>query len=285
MPNSLVDRLVRDSYILGQRATKRADRTYLGRYRMRVPTAQSTVGQLLRLPLKAIPADRPLRILSGRLRGYRWIPGASVHGCWLGTFERYEQEEFARVLRPGQVVFDIGANVGFYTLLAARLVGPAGRVWAFEPAARNVAYLKRHLELNNCRHATVLEVAVADRTGTATFQASPSFSEGRLVADASPTPGQYEVATVTLDALLARDEVSLPNLLKIDVEGAELSVLHGAADVIRRGRPTILLSTHSSALREQCADHLRQLDYDVRPMVDGGGLGSEIYGAPRRSVE
>jgi FkbM family methyltransferase len=249
---------------------------------MPLTTYKSAVGRLLRLPLKAIPPERPLRILRGPLRGRRWIPGASVHGCWLGTFERYEQELLMRLTRPGDVVFDIGANVGFYTLLAAHLVGDRGSVVAFEPAARNVGYLRRHLELNALTNVRVLEAAVGDRVGTAVFETGPTFSEGRLVADDSPGPGQCRIGLVTLDDLLARGEVPLPKLLKIDVEGAEYAVLRGAVNLLERARPEILLSTHTTAVRAECAALLNEFEYDLRPMLERRHCESEIYCSPRR---
>ncbi len=247
---------------------------------MPIATAQSVLGRLLRLPLKAIPAERPLRIIGGPLRGYRWIPGAGVHGCWLGTFERYEQELLKRLVRPGDVMFDIGANVGFYTLLAARLVGHDGSVVAFEPAARNVGYLRRHLELNSLTNVRVLEAAVGDRVGTAVFQTGPSFSEGHLVPGDLPGPGQCRIRLITLDDLLTRSEVPPPQMLKIDVEGAEYAVLRGAVNLLKRARPEILLSTHSTALREECSHLLTGLGYSIEPMHERGHLVSEIYCSP-----
>jgi FkbM family methyltransferase len=247
---------------------------------MRVATAQSVFGRLLRLPLKVIPGERPLRVIRGPLRGQRWIPASSVHGCWLGSFERYEQDLLVRLVQPGQVVFDLGANVGFYTLLAARLVGRTGRVIAFEPASRNIRYLKRHLDLNACTNVTVVEAAVGDTAGIAVFQPGASHAEGHLVTDAGVSADSYRVPVVTLDDLVASRELPLPHILKIDVEGAEYAALVGATDVLRRARPEILLSTHSIPQRQQCMDHLINLGYDVRPMVGDGPLGSELYCVP-----
>ena len=83
---------------------------------------RSVAGRLLRLPLALIPAVLPMPVLQGPLRGYWWITGSSNHGCWLGSYEYDKQRLFARMIRAGDVVFDIGANVGFYTLLAASRV-------------------------------------------------------------------------------------------------------------------------------------------------------------------
>ena len=85
---------------------------------------RSVAGRLLRLPLALIPPALAMPVLQGPLRGYRWIVGSSNHGCWLGSYEYAKQRLFAQMVRSGDVVFDVGANVGFYTLLAACRVGP-----------------------------------------------------------------------------------------------------------------------------------------------------------------
>jgi hypothetical protein len=101
----------------------------------------AVAGRALRLPLRLIPRSLVVPILQGPLRGARWIVGSATHGCWLGCYERAKQQGFVRILAPGQVVYDLGANVGFYTLLAARRVGPTGEVHAFEPGAENLEFV------------------------------------------------------------------------------------------------------------------------------------------------
>src|SRR5574341_673203 len=125
-------------------------------------SSNSGVGIALRYPLRWIPHERVVPVLQGRLRGKRWIVGASVHGCWLGSYEYDKQKRFVREIKKGDVVYDIGAHVGFYTLLASELVGPSGQVIAFEPLPRNLGYLHRHLALNSCKNVTVIEAAVGN---------------------------------------------------------------------------------------------------------------------------
>jgi FkbM family methyltransferase len=233
-----------------------------------IPAATTTVGKLLRLPLRAVPRERPVRVLGGPLRGWQWIPAAASHGCWLGTFERAEQEVLARTVRPGDVVYDLGANAGFYTLLASKLVGPTGRVVAFEPVPRNLGYLRRHLALNQCDNVTVVAAAVSDRSGRARFHDGPAHTVGTLAED-----GEYEVDVVTLD------DVSgvTPQVIKIDVEGAEAAALRGAGRLLREARPIVLVSTHSTALREECLDLLRDARYRAGPM---GGDPADLIATP-----
>src|SRR6267143_3626666 len=79
----------------------------------------SPVGKLLRLPLRLLPKQAVVPVLQGELRGTRWIVGSSTHGCWLGTYEHENQRLFASLVLASGLVYDLGANVGFYTLLAA----------------------------------------------------------------------------------------------------------------------------------------------------------------------
>src|SRR5689334_1113570 len=94
---------------------------------------QGILGRAARLPLRLIPSGARMPVLQGPLKGMRWTAGAHTHGCWLGSYELSKQQLFARTLKPGGVLYDIGANAGFYTLLGSRLLGPEGRVYAFEP--------------------------------------------------------------------------------------------------------------------------------------------------------
>lgn len=84
------------------------------------------IGRMLRLPLRLVPRELEVRILQGPLRRKRWIARSSEHGCWLGSYEAAKQERMIEFVRPGMVCWDVGANVGFYTLLLAELVGGAG---------------------------------------------------------------------------------------------------------------------------------------------------------------
>ena len=92
---------------------------------------KSIVGKALRFPLRLIPCGAQMTILQGPLRGKRWIAGSSDHGCWLGSYEYPKQRAFSAAISHGDVVYDLGANVGFYSLLASVLVGTKGQVFSF----------------------------------------------------------------------------------------------------------------------------------------------------------
>jgi FkbM family methyltransferase len=210
-------------------------------------------------------------ILSGPLRGWKWITGSATHGAWLGTYERETQQVFARLVREGDVVYDIGANVGFFTLLAASLAGRSGAVYAFEPLPHNLAFLRRHLAVNddaNAAEVHVMDVALSSASGVARFATATSAAMGRL-ADI----GDLEVRTETIDELVSSGRIAPPRFMKIDVEGAEHAVLTGAAATLARERPVLLLSTHGYEVHEQCCAFLREAGYELEMIRDGTADG------------
>lgn len=227
------------------------------------------LSRFVRLPLRLVPRGRVMRILTGALRGQWWIAGAATHGCWLGTYERETQRVFEEIVRPGAVVYDVGANVGFFTLLASKLAGASGRVYAFEPLPRNLAVLREHVRLNAAANVEVLPVAVSDRAGTARFAAADHPAMGGL-----SDSGGLEVATVTLDAL--QGTLRAPTFIKMDIEGAEHAALTGAMQVLREARPVLLLSAHGYEQHERCSELLRGLGYETALVVDGAEDGNYV---------
>ena len=231
--------------------------------------------QLIRLPLKLIPRNIAIPILTGPSRGLKWVSGSGTHGCWLGTYERDRQQRLLEVLKPGQCFLDIGANVGFYSLLASRIVGAAGQVHSFEPFPRNVDYLKRHVEMNRLPNVTVYPVALSDGPDrTMSFATSINPSSGHLSATVL-TPNQIEVDVTSLDALWKRNAFPKPAVIKIDVEGAEFSVLNGGRHMLHACRPIILLAGHGTAVQEQCCELLRNWGYRIQ--IDRDGKNDGMY--------
>lgn len=167
------------------------------------------------------------------------------------TVELDSYRAFAQMIRPGDVVFDIGAHIGTYSIIASRLAGPAGRVVAYEPHGFTRGYLERHLEGNGARANTVVRpLCCGERAGTADFYFKPGEAEGMngLLPVAGFERGAVEVTTVDLEA----EALGLaPAVIKIDVEGAELDVLKGAARVLREQRPRLSLSLHPAALAKR----------------------------------
>lgn len=221
----------------------------------------SLIGRLLRRMLRVLPAGQIVRVLQGPLRGARWIIGAATHGCWLGSYEADKQARFVAMLRPGATVMDIGANVGFYTLLAARYVGDTGTVLAVEPNERNLFFLRRHVALNCATNVTVVGAAAGGTDGTARFSFGVHALMGHLTED-----GSEIVLLRSLDSLQEELGLRPVSVMKIDVEGAEADVLAGAERILTADRPIIFLATHGDEVASRCLRILRDRHYHVRPL-------------------
>lgn len=211
-----------------------------------------------------VPDGARLRIMRGPLRGALWIAGAG-DGAGKGLSVVFGRSEARHVqaliphVTSSSVCFDIGANVGFYSLIFARR---ARSVYAFEPNPRNIRYLQEIMKLNRVTNVEILPWAVTDAEGRAMFREAEHHGEGRLDKE-----GTIPVPTVTCDAFCGRASVT-PDVMKIDVEGAELAVLKGAERIIKSRRPTILLSTHAEALRTQCLEFLMGNGYSkIEPIA------------------
>lgn len=223
--------------------------------------SSTVLGRALRLPLRLVPKGAVVRVLQGPLRGKRWIAGASNHGCWLGSYEAAKQKRIVELVQPGMVCWDVGAHVGFYTLLFSHLVGPKGKAIAFEPFPPNLELLRRHIQMNRCGNVQVFPVALADSDGAEDFEPGGNSSTGRLRPG-----GGIRVLVRKADTLVYSGEASAPDLIKIDVEGAEARVLRGAVDLMRRRRPILLLATHGQVQHRDCLRILWELGYRVESL-------------------
>ena len=190
----------------------------------------------------------------------RWIAGSSSAGCWLGTTEPEKQRQFARMVKRSFVVFDLGANVGHYSLLASLLVGPDGRVFCFEPVQRNLAFLRKHIELNRLTNCTVWDAAVGRTEGVAAFDPDSTPFTGHLT---EKRDGAVLVKSVALDKLVASGELPPPDLIKCDIEGGEFDALSGASATLDKYGPAIFLATHSPEVHQKCCKLLTSLGYHL----------------------
>lgn len=218
-------------------------------------------------------------VLSGSNRGMKWKVGASTHGCWLGFYEKDKQELIARLVKPGMRALDIGANAGFYTLALSRLVGERGKVWAFEPLAENVVNLLKHVHANNCRNVAVIQGAVSDALGVSGFSIGSNNCIGALGNNQA-----YLVPTMTLDGLLAAGQVEAPDIVKMDVEGAESRVLAGSARLLQLRKTVWVVALHGDDQRESVIGAFRGNGYRVFSLdgaeVSDDFAGNEIWAAP-----
>ena len=228
-------------------------------------------------------------VLLGTLRGHRFVLG-SLAGAgggasvYLNQVEPEQSEALLGILKPGDIFFDIGANVGYYTLLASKRIGNKGLVYAFEPLIRNIYYLSRHVNLNHATNVVIISAACADVVNIARFSFGQNTAEGHIlttsadIGNVSPKDRSL-VPVVTVDAVSALLSVQ-PNVLKIDVEGAELAVLRGARATLYSARPYIFLSVHSDELRHSCIAFLNTLGYQVKPLNRDISVPTELLAEP-----
>jgi FkbM family methyltransferase len=174
------------------------------------------------------------RIRSGPAAGLRFA-GGDTAGYLLGFSEPAVQQALVDHLHAGGVLYDVGANAGFVSVLGCRLVGPTGEVHCFEPVPENLAVLRRNLAANGFAQAVVHPLAVSDRDG-----------EVAMVADGPTITARIDAAGGLLVPSARLDGLGLPppTVVKIDVEGAESRVLAGMRGVLERDRPVIVVEIH-----------------------------------------
>jgi FkbM family methyltransferase len=205
---------------------------------------------------------------------------------WLQTGKLFEPDVanlFLNVLRQGDVVVDVGANIGFLTVLASVLVGPTGHVVAFEPGADNLERLRANLGHNDCKNVTVIEKAVTSQVGEVVFYINSDDSGGNALWDPSQFPGNVKslanpmpirMAGTTLDAEWERLRLPSPKVIKIDTEGAEQQVLEGArgllAEQLVKQKPFFVVAElHPFALAKMGAN-----EQSLRATVEGLGYST-----------
>jgi FkbM family methyltransferase len=203
-----------------------------------------------------IPARRtPLPVLAGNGRGLRVRVGPSTLTRIVSRIETEVEDALLHAIQPGDVVYDVGANIGWFSLLAARRVGPTGQVVAFEPAPANVRYIRSNATSNRLANIVAVPAAVSDHDGWGDFIADGSL-KGHLGTGGDPVP------VVSLDTWAASH--APPSVLKIDVEGAEGAVLRGMLSTLHALGPTLIIELHDTGT--EVADLLDSAGYSHRPI-------------------
>jgi FkbM family methyltransferase len=212
-------------------------------------TPQSKLSRVVRpLVNTLVPKDETLvTVRSGAGRGIKLLINPRAEKMlWTGTHEPAVQQALVRCLSPGDAFWDIGAHVGFFSLLASRIVGSHGAVHAFEPIEENRVRLSVAIEENSARNIVVHAMAVGATSGVATMFGGGTTFTGSLVGPESREGLERTVQMSSLDDLAAH--LQQPTLLKIDVEGAELGVLSGGSRLFADAGPAIVLELHDPDL-------------------------------------
>lgn len=223
--------------------------------------------------------DRDSVIAAGPGRGLRFNSGASDSRFLLGTFEPALQAFLAGQLKPGMVFYDVGANVGFLSLIAAKLVGPGGEVHCFEPLPENVQRIRHNITLNGMNNVLVHPLAIGKRDGTAQFRISerPTFgalSDSPMEVDRQI--GTLDVSVRCLDGLFSERQLRPPDIIKVDIEGSEVDFFAGAEMLLRRFRPVLLIELHGT--NADVAAWLQKLSYNS-DIVGGGEIATAPWAA------
>lgn len=164
-----------------------------------------------------------------------------IHAYLLRPYEPFTSELFKRSLKPGATVLDIGAHYGYFSLIAAREVGERGKVYAFEPAPENFAYLTRNIELNGYTNIRPINKAVGNRCTVMTLYLAEraSFLHGFQPHPHSSTKASISVECVTIDEFLAGEPV---DVIKMDIEGSEPYALEGMKGTLSKSKPLALFT-------------------------------------------
>ena len=208
-------------------------------------------------------------IFEAKLPGGGVIHLRSAFGWDASTLEEvfykdiYEEEYR---IKPGDVVLDVGAHIGCFTLKAAKEVGPSGKVVSFEPSSENFKLLSLNVSSNNDSNAKLFKVAVGSEPGAAKRHLGNRKGTNSLLSDASiDQVGIEEVPIRTLDSVAEELKLSKVSFLKIDVEGFELEVLKGARNILSSSHPSIAMETHDfGPSEEELSNFLASFGYTVK---------------------
>jgi FkbM family methyltransferase len=216
-----------------------------------------------------------VRVAAGLLEGCPiQIDLQTEKDFWLGTYEPELQWALGELVRPGMTAFDVGANIGYITLMLARGVGQTGHVVAFEALPANVERLEHNLALNDLEaRVMVLPKAVAGGEGTVRFHVHASGGMGKVEGSASRWNQRYEteisVPSTSLDAFVYEGGGAIPQLIKLDIEGGETLALPAMGRVLREARPVILLEVHGLESLRSAWDAFSSARYAICRMERG----------------
>jgi FkbM family methyltransferase len=206
------------------------------------------------------------------------VAAGPARGIWLelsprtgqgylhGEVEQAVQQVLVEQVRPATVFYDLGANIGLFSVLASRLVGENGKVFSFEPDAEAAARLRRNIKRNGCQNITVIEKGVWSSNSVISFVAADASSPDRGVGKFSPgerSGADGGKACVSLDSFV--ESAPPPDAIKCDVEGAEVEVFRGAEKLLETHHPWIICEVHSNAGEATVRPQLERFGYAVQP--------------------
>jgi len=232
------------------------------------------VSRMIRQSLNAsLPQGiHEVEIAGGTLSGMRMaLDLQREKDYWLGTYEPNLQDAARKFIQPGMVVYDVGANIGYISLIAAKLAGESGSVYAFEALPKNAARLRENIRINQLAdRVPVFEGAVAGKSGIISFLVHESGAMGKAagsagrVADYSST---LEVPSVSLDDFVYRMGNPGPDVIKMDIEGGEGQALTGMQRLLKECAPVLLIELHGEEAARQVWTIFKNADYIIYKMA------------------
>lgn len=192
---------------------------------------------------------------------------------WLGTYEPELQAAIKQLIQHGNVVFDVGANIGYISLLLARAVGTTGKVFAFEALPDNLKRLRENTALNpEGSRVSVVPNAVVDKSGMIKFLVGPSPGTGKTLGSAGREmvyKDSISVEGISLDDFVYNKGKPYPQVVKMDIEGGEILALRGMQRVLNEAHPTMLLELHGEDCVKAAWETLIEAGYRISRMVPG----------------
>lgn len=192
---------------------------------------------------------------------------------YCGAFEWAEREWLLSELKAGDVFYDIGANIGYFTIIAAERCGSAGKVIAFEPVQSTFDLLTENIKLNPSLHnVQLMNLAVSDQEGEVNIYVPDKGKDAWNSIAVKPDTGEYKtevIRTIVPDQLFADKSLPAPSIIKLDVEGWELHALKGMKKILSECNPTLLIEFTAMNLEaagtsgNELAEFLRQLNYEL----------------------
>jgi len=221
--------------------------------------------------------SKSIPIMAGPLKG-RHLPKVEALSNLSMVFGRYEPQVVSALLStldPIKVAYDIGAHVGFITLVLAEGVGLDGKVFAFEPAPENIALMQRLITQNSLQHkVSLIPIALADENGEQNLinweSSSMYFLESALNGRKACDCSSIHVATCTLDSFVFEQLNPPPDLIKIDVEGAEALVIKGGLRTLNVYSPKLIIEIHGPNNAQKTWSLLRRFDYSWNRLTGNG---------------
>jgi FkbM family methyltransferase len=225
---------------------------------------------------KAAPSGLAVvNIAAGTLEGMPMLLDLQTEkDFWLGTYEPEMQSALRELIQLGMVIYDVGANIGYVTLMLAKLTGVQGKVFAFEALPDNIERLRRNVELNGFNdRVNIFPGAVAAGAGEVKFLVHASGGMGKAAGSAGRTDEQYlreiTVASISLDEFVYAQGNPPPQAVKMDIEGGEVLALPGMRRVLAEARPLMLMELHGPESARAAWESLTSAGYTICEMKTG----------------